>query len=99
MLKIIKVTGNSLSPILFPGEYALIWRVPFRFKKLVPGDLVVFDHEKYGRLIKQVVDNNPAEKFIETEGIHPASLSAEKIGTIPYTNIVGKVLRIFRRPS
>jgi len=99
VLKIIKVTGSSLSPLFFSGEYALIWRAPCRFKNLGPGDLVVFNHAKYGRLIKTVVLNNPTEKFIKAEGIHPASLSAETIGKIPYKQILGKVLRRIRRSS
>ena len=99
MINIIKVTGSSLSPVFLPGEYAVIWRTPHRFKNLSPGDFVVFNHERYGRLIKKVVRNNPAEKFLEAEGIHPDSLATEKIGKIPYNHIIGKVLLRIRRSA
>ena len=93
MLKIIKVTGNSLSPFFLPGEYAIIWHSNRSIRNLSPGDYVVFDHDQYGMLIKKVVRNKPVDSFIEAEGIHPDSLSGQEIGKIPYQNIVGKVIR------
>lgn len=93
MIKILKVTGNSLSPFFLPGDYVLVLRAPRRFKNLSPGDFVVFNHSEYGRLIKQVIHNFPAETFIETEGIHPDSISTQKIGMVHYENIIGKVYR------
>jgi hypothetical protein len=99
MIKIIKVTGNSLSPFFLPGEYALIWRSTKTLKNLSPGDFVVFNHDQYGMLIKKVVYNNSDDALIETEGIHPDSLSGDKIGKISYQNILGKVLRRIRQPG
>jgi hypothetical protein len=93
MLKIIKVTGNSLSPFFLPGDYVITWRAPRHFKRLAPGDIVVFNHDQYGLLIKKVIQNNPESKLIEVSGIHPASLSTDSMGKIPYTNILGKVLQ------
>lgn len=93
MIKIIKVTGKSLSPFFLPGEYALVWHAPRRFSNLSQGDIVVFNHDDYGLLIKKIVHNYPDMKYIVVEGIHPDSLSLEKIGRIPYANIIGKVLR------
>ena len=93
MIKIIKVTGSSLSPFFLSGEYVLVWRASRNFKAISPGDYVVFNHSQFGLLIKKVILNDPLGKYIETEGIHPDSLSAQKIGKIPYTDIVGKVLK------
>lgn len=92
MIKIIKVTGTSLSPFFLPDDYVLVWRSPSRFRNLSPGDFVVFDHHDYGMLIKRVIHNDPQEGWIETEGTHPNSLPAHKIGRIPYENIIGKVI-------
>jgi phage repressor protein C with HTH and peptisase S24 domain len=97
MIRIIKVTGNSLSPFFLPGEYILVWRSPRKFKNLSQGDFVVFNHSQFGLLIKKVALNNPGKKYIETEGIHPESLSKQKIGKIPYSNIIGKVIQRIRR--
>jgi len=93
MIKIIKVAGSSLSPFFLRGDYVLVLCVPNRYKNLSPGDFVVFDHGEYGRLIKQVTRNYPAEGYLVTEGIHPDSLSRQKIGRVDYANIVGRVLR------
>lgn len=97
MIKIIKVTGNSLSPFFLPGDYVLVIRMPRHYKSLSPGDFVVFNHSEYGRLIKQVVLNNPSETYIETAGIHPDSLSIQKIGRVHYKHIIGKVFRRVHR--
>jgi phage repressor protein C with HTH and peptisase S24 domain len=97
MLRIIKVTGNSLSPFFLPGDYVIAWRSLRRFNRLSPGDHAVFFHHDFGLLIKRVVHNDPSGRFIEAEGNLPDSLSAKQIGDIPYENIVGKV--ILRIPS
>ena len=91
------MTGNSLSPFFLPGDYVIILRTPRRFKNLSPGDFVVFNHSEYGRLIKQVIRNNPSGTYIETEGIHPDSISTQEIGRVHYENIIGKVYQKVRR--
>ena len=93
MLKILKVTGNSLSPFFLPGDFILAWRFPRRFPRLSQGDTVVFQHAAYGIMIKRVVSNHPAENYIQVEGTHPESISSEKIGAISYQDIIGKVIR------
>jgi len=97
MIKIIKVTGSSLSPFFNPGDFVLTWRAPRQFRKLIPGDTVVFDHSVYGRMIKKVTLNNPAERTLAVRGSHPDSLPAQKIGLVPYQNIIGKVFYRIRR--
>ena len=92
MIKIIKVTGSSLSPFFLPGEYVIVWRAPRKYKTLSPGDYVVFNHDQFGLLIKKVILNDPSGNYIEAEGIHPDSLSSQKIGKIPYSDIIGKVI-------
>ena len=99
MIKIIKVAGSSLSPFFFPGDFVLIWRAPGRYDKLSPGDFVVFNHIVFGLLIKKITYNDPDYRYIETEGIHPDSLTTQKIGRIPYENIIGKVLLRIGRKS
>jgi signal peptidase I len=99
MLKIIKVTGSSLSPFFLPGDFVLIWRAPRRFKNLLPGDFVVFEHDTYGVLIKEVVHNPQIGEYLELRGIHPASVSEEQIGKIPYSKVIGKAIRRIRQPG
>ncbi len=97
MFKIIKVTGKSLSPSFFPGDYVLI-RTGRRFLRTYsPGDYVVFNHPDFGILIKKLKLNHPAGSYIEAEGLHPDTISTDKIGKIPYGDIIGKVVKRFQR--
>ena len=95
MIKIIKVTGNSLSPFFLPGDFVLIWQSPSRFKKYSPGDFVVVKHSDFGTLIKRVKYNDPDDQYLELEGIHPDSLTPQKMGRVSYDNIIGRVIRRF----
>lgn len=95
MLKIIKVTGNSLSPFFLPGDYVLVWRSPRRFNHLAQGDFIVFDHVEYGRLIKKVIHNDPGHRSLQVEGIHPDSIPGQVLGQIFYKDILGKVIHRF----
>lgn len=99
MIKIIKVTGNSLSPSFFPGDFVLIRTSRRHLHTYSPGDYVVFNHPDFGLLIKKIKINNPAGNYIEAEGLHPDSISPKKIGRIPYDDIIGKVVRRFPRNS
>ena len=92
MLKIIKVTGNSLSPFFLPGDYVLVWGAPRRFNQLTQGDFVVFDHIKYGRLIKKVVQNDPSQRSLRVKGVDPDSISSQVLGEILYRDVLGKVI-------
>ena len=42
MLRVIKVTGNSLSPKYEEGDFVVITTVPFFFGSLRQGDVIVF---------------------------------------------------------
>jgi phage repressor protein C with HTH and peptisase S24 domain len=92
MLKIIKVTGNSLSPFFLSGDYVLVSTFPRSFKRLHADDSVVFTHPDYGLLIKHVRRNFLDSKKLEVIGSHKDSISSQKLGLIPYSDIIGKVI-------
>jgi len=58
MLKIIKVTGSSLSPFFLPGDYVLV----------------------------------------NTYRSHENSISSHKLGFIPYSDLIGKVIFHIKQP-
>jgi len=95
MIKIIKVTGSSLSPSFLPGDYVLIRRSPRLLRNLSPGDVVVFHHDVYGSLIKKVRSNIQSNQVVYTEGTHAESISTEEIGPVNYRHITGKVIKKF----
>ncbi len=98
MLKIIKVTGNSLSPFFLPGDYVIVRTNRSITQAVKPGATVVFEHPKYGQLIKRVLTNNPASKTLNVIGIHENSISSHKLGPIPYSDILGKVILHIKKP-
>lgn len=97
MIKIIKVAGNSLSPFFLSGDFVFINTSQRVCKKLQPDDTVVFNHPVYGRLIKRVVVNNSQSENIEVSGYNEDSVSSHKLGLIPYSAIIGKVIYQVKR--
>ncbi len=98
MLKIIKVTGSSLSPFFLSGDFVLVSTSQRQFKNLKEGDSVVFFHPEYGRLIKFIAKNFPDSEILKVTGSHEDSMSSHKLGFIPYSNLIGKVVFHFKQP-
>lgn len=99
MIKIIKVAGESLSPFFLPGDYVLLGTKSFYPWKIQPGDFIVFDHAKYGRMIKKVLDYDPNTDHYHVSGTHPLSLNSDQIGPISSLDVIGKVLFHLKNPS
>lgn len=97
MIKIIKVTGESLSPFFLPDDFVLVLTMPISFKSISPGDTVVFDHPQFGRLIKTVISNSAEAGFLKVQGANEGSVSSHKLGPIPYTALIGKVILHFSK--
>jgi signal peptidase I len=92
MLKIIKVTGHSLSPEYQEGDYVVITTIPFFFSALKTGEKIVFQHPVYGTMIKRVEQDCAADQEVFVVGSHPDSLDSRQFGPIPKNWITGKVL-------
>ena len=88
MLKIIKVTGNSLSPFFLPGDYVVIGMKPLFSGNIHPGDFIVFDHEEYGRLIKKVLEYDPDSDLFNIIGAHPLSLDSRQVGPVASSSVI-----------
>lgn len=98
MIKIIKVTGNSLSPEFREGDFVVLatkaWRFlrsPFFFS-LKPGDVLVFRHEEHGTMIKKFdhYEDNGDKLFVI--GTHHHSVDSSQFGPIEKEALIGKVL-------
>ena len=75
-----------MSPDLAPASYALFKRAA----RLRPGDVVLAQHDRYGRIIKRVKSLNL--HGVRLTGTHPDSVSEDDMGTLPIGKIQGKLI-------
>ncbi len=96
MLKIIKITGDSMLNKYKNGDFVLILKSPF-FKYLLKEEKdVVFKKEPYGIMIKSISKINKKNKTLDLKGLNKKSISKELLKNVPYKNILGIVIKKFR---
>ena len=98
MLKIIKVTGSSLSPFFLPGDYVITYKPKFFNKVFRPNDFIVFSHATLGLLIKIILDIDPIDNTYKVAGTNPSSISSEILGNVHQGDVIGKVIWHFKKP-
>ncbi|MEJ2597929.1 MAG: S24 family peptidase [Anaerolineales bacterium] len=98
MLRLIKVTGNSLWPEYREGDFVLIVKIPFLFFHYKVGDVVVFRQPLYGTLIKKIERIQPQDGGLFVVGHHPDSVDSRQFGPILPKATLGKVVWHVRRP-
>jgi signal peptidase I len=98
MFRIHKVTGGSMSPDYQEGDFVLIATANFVRKRLKVGDVIIFEHNLYGTLIKRVASFDPQTAEAYVEGTRPDSLSSLRLGTIRRDAIWGKVIAHISKP-
>jgi signal peptidase I len=98
MFRIHKVTGDSMSPEYQEGDFVLIATAGFIRKRLKVGDVIIFENQLYGTLIKRIASFDPETAEAYVEGAHPDSLSSLRLGTIRRDAIRGKVIAHIPKP-
>jgi len=99
MLRLLKVTGNSLYPIYDEGDFVIVSKIPFYFGSPKPGDVVAFHQPGYGTLIKLVEGVDPAHGELTVRGTQPESVDSRVFGPISKTALVGKVIWHVPKPK
>jgi nickel-type superoxide dismutase maturation protease len=99
MMRIMKVTGESLSPFFQKGDFVIVLNQSFLFCKLKPGDVIVFRHPDYGKLIKRIGSLSPDGDELFVVGTHPDSTDSRTFGPILRRWLIGKVIFHIARPS
>ncbi len=99
MLKMIRVTGESLSPLYQDGDYVLVVTIPFFLRRIKAGDFIVFRQEFYGLMIKKVKEISSDGTRYFVVGTQKDSADSRKFGWIIEEDIIGKVLWNFRKHS
>ena len=92
-----RVTGNSMLPLLQPGEEVLIDPGAYRSRPPLPGEIVVAQHPYRSevRLIKRVTSVVGDNQYV-LKGDNPAgSTDSRAFGPITEHNIIGRVTSRF----
>jgi len=86
MLRLVKVTGNSMSPTLEDGDY-VITKKPRQYQA---GLIYVINHSDLGRILKRLehIDN---KRYFFSGDNPKASTPASLIGAVDQTRIVGQL--------
>ncbi len=92
MLKFVKIAGSSLYPKIMPGDYVMVFHPPWLFSMIHLGDLIVFNHDVYGRLIKIVTSIDRKMGRLTVAGLHSESMDSSSLGFVAKDHIVGKVI-------
>ena len=97
MLRLLKITGESLAPEYQEGDFVFVSKIPFWFSPPSSGDVIAFHQPGYGLLIKRIrqVDQGNTLHVI---GTHEGSVDSRTFGAVRREQIVGKVIWHIRKP-
>jgi signal peptidase I len=99
MFRIIKVTGDSLSPFYIHGDYVITTTWYGLFGHIHPGDTVVFVDPDYGMMIKKVTTVKKESQKLFVLGNQPRSVDSRQLGPIPFESVIGKVIWQIKKPD
>ncbi|CAA6822226.1 MAG: Unknown protein [uncultured Sulfurovum sp.] len=89
MIRLFKVSGHSLFPLFQDGERVFCIK-NFNFIKLKTSDIVIFEKEPHGLMIKQIKSIDKKGYFVQ--GTDAYSIDSRDFGSIHKKNIKYKVL-------
>jgi len=89
MLKLFKISGNSLYPHFKDGQRVLCSKV-FSFTKIKKSDVVVFSHMRYGLMIKIVEKIEGGQYFVQ--GTDALSIDSRTFGLLHKSQITHKLI-------
>jgi signal peptidase I len=98
MIRLLKVSGESLSPKYQEGDFVVVSKIPFLFDAIKPGDTVVFKQPGYGTMIKQVDRVEPEKDAIYVIGTRPDSVDSRNFGAVGERNVLGTVIWHIKKP-
>ncbi len=96
MLRIFRVSGESLTPEYQHGDFVLVSKIPFLFHPPIEGDVIAFHQPGYGLLIKRVqaIDEIGG---ITVLGTQLDSTDSRVFGAVQRKDIIGKVIWHIRK--
>ena len=92
LLRFLKVSGQSLTPTYQDGDFVLVSKIPILFRGIQPGDVVVFQHPRHGKLIKRVERLEGGGTSVYLLGTNGGSIDSRDFGAVPRSLVLGKVI-------
>ncbi len=86
MFRIVKVSGDSMSPTLDDGDYILT----IKPRSVRPGFICVVNHSDLGRIVKRL-ERIEGERYYFA-GDNPSSTPSAVIGPIKKERIIGRMI-------
>jgi len=97
MFFLLKVEGSSLEPDFVEGDFVLVSKIPFFFRPVRPGEVIVFNHVLYRTMIKYVERFEPGTGEVYVVGTNPESIDSRSFGPIRLGAVLGKVIWHIRK--
>jgi signal peptidase I len=97
LLAILRISGHSLNPVYRDGDFVIVSKIPFLFRDIAPGDVVVFDHPVHRKMIKRVERIEEGGKSLFVVGTNDESVDSRRFGPIPRDWVLAKVIGCVRR--
>jgi nickel-type superoxide dismutase maturation protease len=89
LLQVLRVRGESLAPRYRDGDFVVISGLAI--KRIRPGDVIVFDHPEYGRLMKRV-EGIESCGHLRVRGDDIDSVDSRRFGPVPRSSLLGRVI-------
>ena len=99
MLRLLMVTGESLSPLYQEGDYVVLTTIPFFIRRIKPKDTIVLWNSKYGTMIKQVDHLDYGRKAVFVIGMKSESVDSRQFGLVDLKDVIGKVIWHISKPG
>ena len=99
MLRFLKVTGDSLYPLIREGDFVLVSKIPFLFGAVRQGDIVAFSHPELGTLIKRVDWVSADRQQFFVVGTNEWSVDSRQFGPVERKTMLGKIIWHIRKPE
>ncbi|SEF86181.1 S24/S26 family peptidase [Marinobacterium lutimaris] len=93
MIRIVRVSGLSMSPGMMPGDFAAALNWPASLYR--PGQRVLVQHPAFGLIIKRL--DAVEEGVVWLSGDSPLSSTREAMGCQPLSALRGRVIAVVRR--
>jgi nickel-type superoxide dismutase maturation protease len=92
MLKLFRISGESLLPDYQEGDFVLVAGLRRSLRSVGRGDVVVFRHPPHGIMIKRVDHAEPEAGQVFVIGTNRSSVDSRQFGPVAMDELLGKVI-------